>query len=397
MRIAILTALADDSSVADNKRAFRMLAGRSVLSHQVDVAADWGAEAILCFVGGLNAQVVACQHRAEDAGLRFQAVENIERMVALIKPQDDVLVIQDGLLPARLEAEHVLAEAAVLTFPADPAVSTGFERIDADTAWAGLMTIRGETFARLTDLPEDCDVGSSLLRLALQDGVDRLALDYDAVEGREWFIRSDASQRALDRQWIEASAELVGFETPGKAVAQRMGLRLARDIAGTRFQYAPVLAGIVIGMLSLVLAWHGLRAVALVLAALTTLALFAQQTVSGVTARRGARRSVERVEPVPGVFLDLVLGGAVVLPPPARELWTAWALALILILTRRLLVGFDTARIGKGLADRIVLIALLLLGGAVFGTPLIACALLAVAMLCILLTHVERRDTLTGD
>ena len=394
MRIAILTALAEEPGAPNTKRAFRMLGGRAVLSHQVDFAIDCGVEAVLCLVAGLNAQVVASQHRAEDAGIRFQAVESVRNLLNLIKPSDQILVVQDGLIPSGVELPSALDAPSVLTFPADPGVTAGFERIDSETAWAGLLVVEGATTTHLAELPPDCDVASSLLRLALQAGTSTHRLDFDAMSARDWFVRSDASQRSIDKDWIASTATLVPFATPGKAVAQRMGMRLARDIVGTRYAHAPLIAGIALGVGAVAMGWMGSRSVGLMLATLSALALYAQQTVANVAAGRRSTSGKRRLEPVPGVFLDIVLGGALVLGSDTRQMWNAWTLAFMLILVRRLAAAGGMPVWLQGLTDRIVLSALMV-AGTLLSVPFVTVAAITLAMLAALIATQRPRDDLT--
>ncbi|MCH2486625.1 MAG: hypothetical protein MK010_02635, partial [Erythrobacter sp.] len=151
MRIALLTALAEDPARPGRKAAFRSFVGRSVLSHQIDCARALGCDMVLCMIRGLGPEAITCQHRAERAGMRFRPIEDLRRLSSAIGANDSVVVIADGLAVDVETARDAIGERpAIATFPADIAVPLGFERIDSDRAWVGMMTLRGEMIERLS-------------------------------------------------------------------------------------------------------------------------------------------------------------------------------------------------------------------------------------------------------
>ena len=373
-----------------------MFAGRPLLSHQIDYALDAGAEAIICLCGGINAQIIACQHRTEDAGARFQALEDSHRIAAIVKPDDQVLVLQDGLLPGEKLTPAFDGDPTVYCLKAEPAVPLGFERIDADLAWAGVLVTRGEAVNRLTDLSADSDPASALLRIALQSGAAQRVIDIDESGARDWLTGPDQTQSAAERRWIAAKSDFAGFDKPGKAVAQRAAARLARDIIGTRFEHGPMVLGVVCGASALLAAVNGLMVVSLLLALLAALAFYGQQIVQLLS--RGSRPSgrMKALLPLPSIFLDVVMAGSLVLPPALRTSWLAWFLALMLVVLRRVCARTDASAFSRTLSDRSVVIGGLLLG-TLIGSPFAAAALLLLAMSANLLVQTYRASDLTDD
>ena len=127
-------------------RAQLELAGRSVLSWQVDYALEAGCERIICICDAVSPHILEQQHRLENKGLGFHTVRSPLQIVGLVKPDDRMLMILDGLIPsddalgtddsADDEMQH-----AILTIPSDHTTSVShpedFERIDRDRHWAG--------------------------------------------------------------------------------------------------------------------------------------------------------------------------------------------------------------------------------------------------------------------
>lgn len=391
MRIAILTALADDPDHKGRKRAFRMFAGRSILSHQLDCAIDMGCEGVACLVGGLGQDVIACQHRAEAAGARFQAIEELRRLSGLVKADDDVFVIADGLLPSTGEAVRLLAERpVVLTFPVDPALGLGFERIDGESAWSGMLRTRGQAVERLSDLPPDADAASALLRIALQNGTRQSALDPALLASGDWLLRGDSETfLAREKLWIAGRISPVSFAAPGLAIAERIGSRLARDIVGTRLERMPLFAAVCAGVLAALMAALGKPLVGLLLGTAMAVLL----PIAGVTQQLGRiprhRKKRFGVDATMRAGADLLLVALIaltipILGPGWLRLFVPAVLFGLLRLGERLTLGPDgeggTASWRALYADRIVLLGVLL-PAAFLGLAQLACAVLSLLVL----------------
>lgn len=407
MRIAILTALAEDPDHKGRKRAFRIFAGRTILSHQLDCAIDLGCESVACLVGGLGQDVIACQHRAEAAGVRFQAIEDIRRLSGVVKADDDVLVIADGLLPAADEAVRLLGERPVVpTFPVDPALALGFERIDGERAWSGMLRTRGQSVERLSDLPPDADAASALLRIALQNGTRQMPLDPALLANGDWLLRADsATLLAREKRWIFGRISPVSFAAPGLATAERIGSRLARDVVGTRLERIPLLAAVAMGVLAALMAALGKPLVALSLGtAMAVLLPIAGviQRLARIPRNRTTRLGVDNSLRA-GADLLLVALVALTIPvegPAWLRLFVPAMLFGLLRLGERLTgAGATQGRAASGralYADRIVLLAVIL-PAAFFGFAQLACAALSLLVLgSLFITDTEERG-LTAD
>jgi hypothetical protein len=69
----------------------------------------------------------------------------------------------------------------VLTLP-EAGADDRFERIDADTRWAGLALLDGDTLRRTAAMLQDWDLQSTLLRRAVQEGARQVAVRGDAAD-----------------------------------------------------------------------------------------------------------------------------------------------------------------------------------------------------------------------
>src|SRR5262245_17177322 len=156
-------------------RAFLQVAGTTVAWHQMSLALTLECRKILCLARALTTELIALQHAVEAAGAQFVVVTTPRQIVGQITAAEDVLVFADGLLASPQSLASLIDSGpAVLVQPIETGLARGFERIDINHAAAGVMRIPGHLVERLADLPGDCDVASSLTRVALQAGVGQI-------------------------------------------------------------------------------------------------------------------------------------------------------------------------------------------------------------------------------
>lgn len=370
LRLAILSALADPighaGASAGERPAFRRFAGKSVLAHQIDCAAHLACDRVICLAAGLGPEMAAVRSYAERAGVRFDMVDSIPRLTGLVTADDEVVVIADGILPDRTALIGALADrSGVVAFPAEPALGLGFERLDAARAWSGALRMRGAGVARLADLPGDCDLASSLLRIALQSGVRVVDLDAAPLTDGSWQRRVERQVDRLggaeaERRWITRQVQPASFAAPGLAFAQRLALRWAHDAGGGRWGQAPHLAALLAGGLALGagLASWPLTGLAFLLVASFALAM--AQVFDRVEALGAPLRKAGWVLTLAHWVRDGLLVGLMALLIAAEPGWLRVFLPLTMVALMRL--GEENARLPLRTlyGDRIVLLTILL-------------------------------------
>lgn len=234
MLTALLSAV--QRTASGELRAGLQLAGRSVLSWQIDALRELGCGRILCLCEGPSDAILATQREVERAGIEFHAIRNNLQISTLIRADDDIVMLCDGLVierdPVRalalddeklsraiatLPSTHRLAEE----FPAD------FQRIDRDRSWAGFALIRARQVQALADLPPDGDAMALLLRLALQAREPCLNLDDKLPDGAVWLLANDAAalgehERALIASTLEGQSDAALSTRLATALVRRM-------------------------------------------------------------------------------------------------------------------------------------------------------------------------------
>ncbi|MDE2620800.1 MAG: hypothetical protein KGL54_11625, partial [Sphingomonadales bacterium] len=180
------------------------MGGQLVARHQVALALAAGCGRIICIARGFSPDFAALQRDAEQAGATFHVVSGAAGLSGLVTAADEVLAVAEGLLPTPGDALPLLTGGqSVLVQPAVEGVAAGFERIDPEQAWAGLMLVPGRLVDRLMDLAPDVDPVSALLRIVLQAGLARRSVPEAVRTGGHWLlIRSEADAQLAEERWM---------------------------------------------------------------------------------------------------------------------------------------------------------------------------------------------------
>lgn len=383
MRIALLSTL-DPAPGAPSGRVsppFALFAGAAVVERQLDLALALGCTTIACLADTIGRGVLALQHRAERAGAKFVTIREARALSGLVTTADELLVMAPAVLPDAVAVLRYADKPAVLVFPAEPAVGQGYERINADFAWSGVLLAPGSIVERLSDLPPDIDVPSALLRIALQTGTRAIPLERRLLDEGEWHLRANPEQLdEREARFIHRHAAPAPFTAPGVAVAERMGARLAQDVLGKGGSRLPWIGAGLAGVGALGLGLTGMPAIGLGVAALMTILAAMGRVVERIgqagevhPKRKPLARAVE-------VLADPILIALVAMASPEETGWLRLFVPLILFGLLPLGGRFGSSRWRPSYGDRIVL-ALLLLPAAVFGLIQPVAATLALVVL----------------
>jgi hypothetical protein len=203
-------------------RAFLRVGGIALARHQLAVVLGLGCERIVCVARGIQPGLVELQHVAEDHGARFHVVSGSRGLVGLITANDELIVLADGLLIApEAAAAQLDAGQGVLLQPIELGQPAGFERIDLNHAAAGAMRLPGGLVERLAELPDDCDVASSLQRIALQAGVGQRMLPSGLRESGAWrLIRDESEAQGAEAELFREQTSLAGLTSASEFVAR---------------------------------------------------------------------------------------------------------------------------------------------------------------------------------
>lgn len=396
MRTALIAAIAPTD--CGTLRAELRLGGRSVLAWQMELLRALGVERFLCLCRGAQGEVLRLQHALEADGATFHALRGFAALPALVRAEDELIILRDGVLPDAAQVQALVGDGPrlrqlVACLPADHPLSLAhpadFERIDASRHWAGLLVMRGAAVQQLADFPADADAVSVLLRLSLQAGTPCAELDVATHAPEAWLLAdSTATLAAQEQTLIKHSATSLDWGAPLAALASVMVRQLAlrRISGGTR-----IAAGIALGLMAgaIVAGLLAYPTVAVALAAAGAFAGHVSARFAGLT-RQMLRQPVIAIAALPISWaVDASAAAVLVAALVPSTQWSAPLAPLavcgpLVIGLARLAARAEGAAAATIWSDRASLLAVLALAAA-FGLLAEATALIALAALGALL------------
>lgn len=394
MRIALLSTLdtTTESKLGQTRPPFAQFAGASVVERQLDLALAMDCKAVACLSDSVGKEVIALQHRAERAGIRFVTLRDSRLLSGLVTAADEIVLFANAVLPDSAAVLRHAAKPTILVFPADVAVPLGYERISAEFAWAGVLIAPGGIVERLNDLPLDADVPSSLLRIALQSGLRPLPLERRLLDEGEWHLAASPDALAdREARFIRTHAALAPFTAPGIAVAERMGVRVAQDVLDRNGTPLPWIVASIAAIAALTLALFGMPEIGIALATLMATAVVMGQVIERVGQAGEVQPQRSALARVTETLVDPVLITLITLSSPPETGWLRLFVPLVLFGLLRLAARIAPKRWQVSFRDRIIL-SLLLIPVAYFGFAQEAAGAIAALVLVLLL-----RDENAGE
>jgi hypothetical protein len=193
-------------------RALLPLAGRTLIEYQARCAAAAGAAPIIVVVERVPQALQDAFERLRLDGIGVFPVSDIEEAVSRFEAGAMILLIGDGIAPTAALVAQIAEEpeTAVATVPDDEA-HMAFERIDAESRWAGVALVDSRLLGSTAAMLGDWDLQSTLLRRTLQEGARRIPVEpgagepllADRAEQLEGFQRGlIAASRAERTDWV---------------------------------------------------------------------------------------------------------------------------------------------------------------------------------------------------
>ena len=278
MRVALLSLIepgsAEPGSAPGSARGYLRIGGQSIARHQLGLALALGCSRIVFLAQSLSGELVALQHVAEDAGAQFHVIAATRALAGLIAPDDELIVLGDGLVAMPDEVIGLLnTRPGVLVLPVESGLGAGFERIDINHSEAGAMRLPGRIAAGLAELPGEWSAPSALMRLAMQSGVPQVPLPPALLESGRWaLVRSEEEAHRLEPRWLRLHTASDHRRSPGEALGAVLVQWLGPAVlhAGTRPAVVAIAAAVT-ALLGLGSAWFGAATLGFVLLGLAWL------------------------------------------------------------------------------------------------------------------------------
>ena len=152
--------------------------GETVLQRQIAAALTLGTQKIILASTKILAPLIVSEAILKRNDVDISVICRPTELMRSFTSSDEVIVFADGALPdpAALKSLSSGKGEYIITYPNSSDYSE-FELIDSSDRWAGVMKINARRLLAVSDLPNDWDMASTLLRLAIQSGAERLHLN----------------------------------------------------------------------------------------------------------------------------------------------------------------------------------------------------------------------------
>lgn len=174
---ALILATTEDEGSAAAQPLLLTLGGQSLMERLVWQACRIGCRHIVLCAGPLPAAMMSALDRLRARGVDIKLARSPQEAADYFHPEEKVLVFANALVLPDTELEQLVARdrAAALTLP-EPWGRDRFERIDAVDNWAGVVTLGAPMIRETASMLGEWAFAPTLIRRAIQQGVERLPL-----------------------------------------------------------------------------------------------------------------------------------------------------------------------------------------------------------------------------
>lgn len=180
---ALIAAYHEADDAGGGLRATLQVAGRTLIERQVRLAAAAGAEPVVIVVERVTAALNAALDGLRAEGVAIVLARDAREAAEAVQSGDRVLLVGDGLVaPEAVIARLVALDGPAILVVPDVRVDDRYERIDAQSRWAGLALIDGQMLKQTASMLQDWDLQSTLLRRAVQAGARQISVRGEAED-----------------------------------------------------------------------------------------------------------------------------------------------------------------------------------------------------------------------
>ena len=200
---ALIAAYHEADDAGGGLRATLPIAGRTLLERQVHLAAAVAADPVVVVVERVTAALGAAVDRLRGEGISLVLARSAEEAAEAVHSSDRLLLVGDGLVaPEAAIARLVALDGPALLVVPDRRVDDRYERIDAQSRWAGLALIDGDMLKQTANMLRDWDLQSTLLRRAVQAGARQLSVRGEAEDELPLLAENQDDLAELEAQII---------------------------------------------------------------------------------------------------------------------------------------------------------------------------------------------------
>jgi hypothetical protein len=200
---ALIAAYHEADDAGGGLRATLQVAGRTLLERQVRLALAAGADPIVVVVERVTAALSAALDGLRAEGIATVLARSAEEAAEAVHSSDRILLVGDGLVaPEAVIARLVALDGPAILVVPDLRVDDRYERIDAQSRWAGLALIDGQMLKQTASMLRDWDLQSTLLRRAVQSGARQISVRGEAEDELPLVAESSEDLVELEAQIV---------------------------------------------------------------------------------------------------------------------------------------------------------------------------------------------------
>ncbi|QTD56076.1 hypothetical protein [Parasphingorhabdus cellanae] len=202
MRLGLIS-LSAESPAGNKPAAMLPLFDSNILSRQVQSVRQMGAEKIIFLSPTMHSELLQYADNLKNHDIKIDIARNALDLQDYVSQGDDLIFLGDGVFPDHSIEQKIQDQSEELIYVVANADNyDNFERIDLTHRWLGIALLKSERLAEIADIPDDWDIGSALLRTAVQaESARALVSDTDMLDDAvSQLLNSEASDAYAKRQ-----------------------------------------------------------------------------------------------------------------------------------------------------------------------------------------------------
>lgn len=202
MRLALIS-LSTEDIAGHGPAGLLPLFDSNIVEKQVQTVRNMGAEKIIFLSPTMPGALLQYTDALKRQDIDAEIVRNANDLGQYTSQENDLIFLGDGVFPEHAVEEHLLGQSGELIYVvANADIYADFERIDLSHRWLGIALLKTSRFSEISQIPDDWDIGSALLRTAVQSECHReLVSDEDMqADAVPQLLNSRASTEYAKRQ-----------------------------------------------------------------------------------------------------------------------------------------------------------------------------------------------------
>lgn len=175
----------------------------NIVEKQVQSAQNMGANKIILLSPTMHGALLQYVDSLKRHNIDAEIIRSASDLGQYARREDDLIFLGDGIFPGEaIETDLSIQLDERIYVVANADIYADFERVDLSHRWLGIALLKATRLEEISQIPEDWDIGSALLRTAVQSECHRaLVSDADMqADAVPQLLSRDASVAFANRQ-----------------------------------------------------------------------------------------------------------------------------------------------------------------------------------------------------